>query len=109
MRVRLLLIPAMALLASCGGDDPGAALCVAEAAQRLDGQVYRLDEKALASSRKEEADGNLMYSSELLLKPGTGAEQKQRYDCKVAPATADSPARVLGVQFNVEGTGIYTK
>jgi len=99
----------MALLVSCGGDDPGAALCVAEAAKRLDGQVYRLDEKGLASSRKEEADGNLMYSGELLLKPGTGAEQKQRYDCKIAPATADSPARVLGVQFNVEGTGIYTK
>ncbi len=109
MRMCVLLIPVVGLLASCGGDDPGAALCIAEAAQRLNGQVYRLDESGLASSRKEETDGNLTYSGELLLKPGTGAEQKQRFDCKVAPATADSPARVLGVQFNVEGTGIYTK
>ena len=109
MRLRVLLIPVAGLLASCGGDDPAAALCIAEAAQRLDGQVYRLDESGLTKSRKEEADGNLTYSGDLLLKPGTGAEQKQRYDCKVAPATADSPARVLGVQFNVEGTGIYNK
>lgn len=109
MRVRVLLIPVAGLLASCGGDDPGAALCIAEAASRLGNQVYRLDEAGLVASRKEEADGNLTYSGELLLKPGTGAEQKQRYNCKVAPATADSPARVVGVEFNVEGTGIYNK
>ena len=109
MRLRVLLILGSGLLVNCGGEDPAVALCVQEAANRLPGQDNRLDEKALASSRTEEADGNVTYTGPLLLKPGTGAEQKQQFVCKVAPATADSPPRILNVKFDMEGTGIYSK
>jgi|GEM_PF-1588368 len=109
MRLRVLLICGAVSLSSCGSEDPGLTLCVEEAAKRLGSQVYRLDEKGLAASRTEEADGNLKYSGELLLKPGTSAEQKQRYDCKIAPASGEAPPRVLDVQFNVEGTGTYSQ
>ncbi len=96
----------LALSACGGGMDPLAQLCADEAAKRLEGQVYRLDEKALSASKKAAADGNATFTAELILKPGTSGEQKQTLDCTVAPATGDAPGRVIGIRFTVAGSGL---
>lgn len=108
MRSKLIGVAGLALaLSACGGGkDPLAQLCVEEVAKGLDGQVYRLDEKALAGSKTEAADGTATYSGEIILKPGTSGENKQTVDCTVAPAAADTPARVIRFRFNVGGSGL---
>lgn len=97
---------ALTLSACGGGKDPLAQLCVDETARRLEGQVYRLDEKGLIASKSEAADGNAVYKGELTLKPGTSGESKQTLDCTVAPASGDTPARIIGFRFNVSGSGL---
>lgn len=97
---------ALALGACGGGKDPLAQLCVDEVAKGLDGQVYRLNEKALAGSKTEAADGTTNFSGEIILKPGTSGESKQTVDCTVAPAAGDAPARVIRFRFNVAGSGL---
>ncbi len=94
-------------LVGCGGGDRDAVrLCVEEAKQRLAGQVYKIDEPALAKSQTSEADGTLTFSGDLVLKPGTSAEEKQTFICTVAPAAGESPARVLNFQVRWSGSGL---
>lgn len=97
---------ALALSACGGGKDPLAQLCVEEAAKGLEGQVYRLDEKALAESKQVGADGNVTFTGVVILKPGTSGEYQQTLDCVVEPATDNSPGRVLRFRFNVTGAGL---
>lgn len=108
MRTRWVLVaaPMLALIACGGGKDPLADLCVAEAAKRLEGQVYRLDEDEVVASKATAADGNLNFKGTVTLKPGTSGETRQTLDCIVAPAAGDTPARVIGFQFNVQGSGV---
>ena len=108
MRSKFIGVASLALaLAACGGGkDPLAQLCVDETAKRLEGQVYRLNEKALAGSKTEAADGTTNFSGEIILKPGTSGESKQTLDCTVAPASGDTPARIIGFRFNVAGSGL---
>ncbi|HWS28322.1 MAG TPA: hypothetical protein VN259_17305 [Xanthomonadales bacterium] len=108
MRCKLIALASLTLaLGACGGGkDPLAQLCVDEVAKGLAGQVYRLDEKALAGSKTEAADGSASFSGEIILKPGTSGENKQSVDCTVLPATADAPARVIRFRFNVAGSGL---
>lgn len=94
-------------LAGCGGGGDGeVSLCIEEAKRRLDGQVYRLDEKALASSKTTEADGTLTFNGEVTLKPGSSQEEKQTFVCMIAPASGDAPARVLNFQIRWSGAGL---
>ena len=97
---------ALTLSACGGGKDPLAQLCVDEAAKGLEGQVYRLDEKALAASKKVGEDGTVTYKGEVILKPGTSGEYKQFLDCVVEPPTGNSPGRVLRFFFNTAGAGL---
>ncbi len=108
MRSKFIGVASLALaLAACGGGkDPLAQLCVDETAKRLEGQVYRLDEKGLIASKTQGADGNAVYAGEIILKPGTSGESKQTLDCTVAPASGDTPARIIGFRFNVAGSGL---
>jgi hypothetical protein len=108
MHAKIISVAGLALaLSACGGGvDPLAQLCIDEAAKRLDGQVYRLDEKALSGSKKTAADGNATFTAELILKPGTSGEERQTLDCTVAPAAGDAPGRVIGFRFNVAGSGL---
>lgn len=108
MRARCLWVFAaiLALGACGGGEDPLAQLCVDEAAKRLEGQVYRLDEGEIAKSKETGADGNVNFKGSVILKPGTGGESTQTLECTVAPAAGDAPARVIGFQFNVQGSGV---
>lgn len=108
MRARLWwALVAMLALQGCGGaKDPMADLCVAEAAKRLEGQVYRLDEEEVVKSKSTAADGNLTFKGTVILKPGTSGETTQTLDCTVAPAAGETPARVIGFQFNVQGSGV---
>ena len=46
-----LVVAAIAISGCDGGKDPLAELCVSEAAGRLQGQVYRLDEAKLTARR----------------------------------------------------------
>lgn len=97
---------ALALSACGGGKDPQAQLCVDETAKRLQGQVYRLDEKALVANKTQSADGNTVYTGEITMKPGTSGESKQTLECTVAPASGDTPARIIGFRFNMAGSGL---
>jgi len=106
MRGRLALMIVMLPLSGCGGgEDPLSGLCVAEAERRLEGQVYRLDEKKIVAG-KPESNGNVIFSGSLTLKPGTSAEVQQTFDCTVAPAAGDAPARVIAIRFNISGSGL---
>ena len=96
----------LALSACGGGKDPLAQLCVDETAKRLEGQVYRLDEKALVANKAQSADGNTVYTGEITMKPGTSGESKQTLECTVAPASGDTPARIIGFRFNMAGSGL---
>lgn len=94
-------------LSGCsGGGDSAVGLCIDEAKRRLDGQVHRIDEKALANSKTTEADGTVTFNGEMTLKPGTSAEEKQTFICTIAPASGDSPARVLNFQVRWSGSGL---
>lgn len=108
MRSKFIGLAGLALtLAACGGGkDPLAQLCIDETASRLAGQVYRLDEKGLVASKSQAADGNAVFQGEIIFKPGTSGETKQTLDCTVAPASGDTPARVIGFRFNVVGSGL---
>ncbi|MCE7931494.1 MAG: hypothetical protein DYH17_08970 [Xanthomonadales bacterium PRO6] len=99
-------VSVLALGACGGGADPLAQLCVNEAAKRLEGQVYRIDEGEIAGSKETGADGNVTFKGSVILKPGTSSESTQTLDCTVAPAAGDTPARVIGFQFNVQGSGV---
>lgn len=108
MHAKIIGIAGMALtLSACGGaKDPQAQLCLDEAARRLDGQVYRLDEKKLAASKTATESGNSSYKVEIILKPGTSGEIKQTLECTVAPPEGDTPARIRDLQFVMEGSGL---
>lgn len=108
MRAKIIGIAGLVLtLSACGGaKDPQAELCVEEAARRLDGQVYRMDEKKLAASKTALADGNFNYKGEIILKPGTSGEAKQTLDCTVAPAEGETPPRIRDLKFIMEGSGL---
>ncbi len=108
MHARVLLVSGVALMMTgCGGGkDPVVQLCVDEAAKGLDRQVYRLDEKLLAKSKQVAENGNVTFTGEIILKPGTSGENKQTFDCIVEPATAEAPARVIRFRFNVTGSGL---
>lgn len=96
----------LALQGCGGGKDPLADLCIAEAAKRLEGQVYRLDEASVTASKVEGSDGNVTFKGTVTLKPGTSGETQQALDCTVAPGAGDAPARVIGFQFTVQGSGV---
>ena len=83
----------LALQGCGGGKDPLADLCIAEAAKRLEGQVYRLDEAELKASKADAADGNTTFKGKVILKPGTSGESMQTMDCTVAAAAGDAPAQ----------------
>jgi hypothetical protein len=106
MRARLVgVIVTLATLASCGGgNDPMAKLCSTEAQGRMSSQIFRLDEAKLAASKVQGSDGNFEYTGEVILKPGTSAEEMQTFDCTVAPAVGDAPARVIQFRFNYLGS-----
>lgn len=108
MRSKLITIAGLAFaLTSCGGGvDPLAQLCIDEAVKGLEGQVYRLDEKQLSASKKTEANGNVAFTAEVILKPGTSGEFKQTLDCIVEPGSDAAPARVIRFRFNVSGAGL---
>jgi len=99
-------VSVLALQGCGGGNDPLADLCIAEAAKRLQGQVYRLDEAELKASKADAADGNTTFKGKVILKPGTSGESMQTMDCTVAAAAGDAPARVIGFQFTVQGSGL---
>lgn len=99
-------VSVLALQGCGGGKDPLADLCIAEAAKRLEGQVYRLDEAELTASKSNGADGNTTFKGKVILKPGTSGESMQTMDCTVAAAAGDAPARVIGFQFTVQGSGL---
>lgn len=100
MRARFVLVLGMMLfLSACGGGaDPGTGLCAAEAKGRMGDQVFRLDEDRL--TKESQPDGNIKYRGEVKLNPGTPRETTQTFDCMVAPANGDTPARVINFQFN---------
>ncbi len=106
MRARLVgVIGALATLASCGGGkDPMADLCAQEAQGRMSSQIFRLDEAKLAASKAQGSGGNFEYKGEVILKPGTSGEEMQTFDCTVAPAAGDAPARVIQFRFNYQGS-----
>jgi hypothetical protein len=106
MRAKLVgVIGALLSLSACGGGkDPMSDLCAKEAEQRLSGQVYRLDEAKLATSKANGSGGNFEYTGEVTLKPGTSGEEKQTFDCTVAPAAGDNPPRVIRFQFTYQGS-----
>lgn len=108
MRARLILLAgSIAALSACGGaKDPLADLCVSHAAEKLQGQVYRLDEQALAASKVDSPDGNKVFKAEVILRPGTSSEMKQAFECTVAPAADGAPARVIQSFFNEMGPGL---
>lgn len=90
----------------CGGENPHAALCVGEVADRFKGRVYRIDERAVAASQQQQADGNLRFSGEIVEQPGTSAERRHVFACTVTPAAGDNPARIVGFAFEIEGSGL---
>ena len=100
MRARFVWMLGMMLaLSACGGGaDPGTGLCAAEAKTRMGDQVFRLDESLL--TKETQPDGNLKYRGEVKLNPGTPRETTQTFDCMVAPASGNTPARVINFQFN---------
>ena len=106
MRARLVgVIVTLASLASCGGgNDPMANLFAKEAQERMSSQIFRLDEAKLAASKSEGSGGNFEYKGEVILKPGTSGEEMQTFDCTVAPAVGDVPARVIQFRFNYQGS-----
>jgi len=108
MQQKSIWVAVMALtLGACGGGkDPLAQLCVDEAAKGLEGQVYRLDEKQVAASKKTESNGNVFYSGDVILKPGTSGENKQTLECTVEPPAGDVPGRVIRFRFTVAGSGL---
>lgn len=108
MHAKIISVAGLALaLSACGGGvDPLAQLCADEAAKRLEGQVYRLDEKALSASKKMADDGNATFTAELILKPGTSGEERQTLECTVALPAGDAPGRIIGFRFNLAGSGL---
>jgi hypothetical protein len=106
MRARLVgVIVTLATLASCGGgNDPMASLCAKEAQGRMSSQIFRLDEAKLAASKTAGSEGTFQYKGEVILKPGTSGEERQTFDCTVAPAVGDAPPRVIRFQFNYLGS-----
>lgn len=102
----MVMVATVALSACGGGTDPLATLCSQEAASRLSGQVYRLDEAKLSASKTTLADGNISFKAEVVFKPGTSGETRQTMDCRVADVSGDTPARVIDMSFNVSGSGL---
>jgi|CXWL01.1.fsa_nt_gi hypothetical protein len=100
--VRYGVVLASILLASCGSSKRGE-LCVNETNRRLEGQVFRLDEKALHASEQAGADETLVFRGSVVLKPGTSSEITQTIECVVATNAEGVPDRVLNFRFDWSG------
>jgi hypothetical protein len=102
MSSRTLLAAGLLLQLSACSDPHQAhiSLCVAEAEQRIAGQVHRMLADQMADSVTEQADGTISLRGEVVLNPGTAKELKQSFDCYIAPAEGDKPARLVNFQFN---------
>jgi hypothetical protein len=104
-----LVVPAIVVLAACGGGEAGggdspndlaARACEDAAKSRLEGKLYTLDVAALGASMKDAPNGEHFLTAPIVIEPGLTSEVQQIVECTVRFSEGKPAPDVVGFVFN---------